>query len=479
MQNPRVIFIGGGSYQWVPTLFRDIAVNPALENATFVLHDIHEERNRELAEVCRILASKLRAPIRVETENILSNALLGADAVILCISTGGLDAMEHDIEIPKRYGIYQPVGDSTGPGGISRTLRNLPVVAAIAREMERCCPDAWLLNLTNPMSQIVRAVGLTSKIKVAGLCHEFMSFMGKAAGYFDLECWQEESSAVIAGVNHFAWITELNINGADGLAMLRRHSRSMKEGAPSGSLVNLSETLSGDQVKLALFELYGAMPYPGDRHLVEFFPNFLSGKNGHGSDYGVALTSIDDRRVRWMGQFKKRIAEWTSGGDDSVPRKPSDESLAPILAALFGGEPTVQPVTACNAGQVADLPAGSAVETLATFSRNLLAPHASGPLPESIRALVHKHCLIQDLTVEAALEGNRDKALQAMVADPLNSLLDYRDIALLLDELLEANREFLPQFFEPVGLSTHGPVPSPDAKFTPPPRKTPESARCL
>lgn len=459
MQKSRIVFIGGGSYQWVPTLFRDIAVNPALQDCTFVLHDIHEGRNNELAGVCRILGQKLRSPIRIETESVLSDALLGADAAILCISTGGLDAMAPDIEVPKRYGIYQPVGDSTGPGGISRTLRNVPVVTAIAREMERCCPDAWLLNLSNPMDQIVRAISLTTRIKVAGLCHEYMSFMGKVAGYFDLACWQKQTSAVIAGVNHFAWITKLDIEGEDGLAMLRSHAWHEPSRAASGNLVNLSESLGGEQVKFSLFDLYGAMPYPGDRHLVEFFPNFLSPQNRLGAAYGVELTSIEDRRVNWMGHFQSRIREWTGGGDNSVPRKPSDESLAPILAALLSGEPTVQPVTIGNVGQIENLPRDSAVETLATFSRNRLAPHTSGPLPEAIRALVHKHCLVQDLTVEAALEGSREKALQAMVADPLNSLADYRDINCMLDDLLEANREFLPQFFEGDRDEPFNPIP--------------------
>lgn len=459
MKSYKITFIGGGSYQWVPTLFRDIAVNPALAECNFVLHDLHAGRNEELADVCRIIARKLHAPIRVETELDLSDALIGADAVILCISTGGLDAMEHDIEIPKKYGIYQPVGDSTGPGGISRTLRNVPVVTGIAQEMERCCPDAWLLNLTNPMDQIVRAVTRTSSIRVAGLCHEFMSFMGKVQGYFDLKCWQKETSATIAGVNHFAWITKLDINGEDGLAKLRQYSKKTDANNGSGKLVNLSESLSSDQVKFALFETYGAMPYPGDRHLVEFFPNYLSEKSQYGKDYGVELTSIEDRRVNWMGHFKKRIEEWTSGDDSSVPREASDESLAPILAALLAGETTVQPVTACNIGQVSDLPLGSAVETLATFSRNLISPHASGPLPDPIRALLYKHCLIQDLTVDAALEGDRQKVLQAMIADPLNSLLDYRQITQMLDELLEANRGLLPQFFSPPNARFHQHAP--------------------
>ncbi len=225
MKPSKITFIGGGSYQWVPPLFRDIAVNPALQDTRFVLHDIHPGRNQELAQACRIIGRKLGSGVKIEEELVLDDALEGADAVILCISTGGLDAMEHDVEIPKRYGIYQPVGDSTGPGGISRTLRNIPVVVSLVERMEHCCPDAWLLNLTNPMDQIVRAATVTSQIKVVGLCHEYMSFMGKVAGYFDLGCWQQETSAVIAGVNHFAWITQLSINGEDGLEMLRRYAR--------------------------------------------------------------------------------------------------------------------------------------------------------------------------------------------------------------------------------------------------------------
>lgn len=447
MNSSKITFIGGGSYQWVPTLFRDIAVNAALQDSTFVLHDIHAGRNKELTDVCKILGKKLGSRIQVQQEDELSEALQGADIVILCISTGGLDAMEVDIEVPKKYGIFQPVGDSTGPGGISRTLRNVPVVTEIASQMELHCPDAWLLNLSNPMGQIVQAVHRTSRIKVVGLCHEYMGFMAKVQNLLGLKDWRTETSATLAGVNHFAWITQLNVNGADGLEMLRQHLDS-SDGSTGHreNLVNLSQSLSGDQVKFALFRDFGAVPYPGDRHIVEFFPNFLTDRSRHGADFGVALTSIQDRRTIWMDGFRKKIDEWTNGGDDSVPRQPSDESLAPIIAALLGGEPTVQPVTIPNRGQIANLPHGSTVETLATFVQGSMAPHTSGPLSQDLLALVEKHCVIQDLTVEAAIEGDYEKVLRAMIADPLNSRLDYRDIRTMLDEMLEGNRDLLPQF---------------------------------
>jgi alpha-galactosidase len=448
----KITFLGGGSYQWVPVLFRDIAVNPHLAEMRFVLHDIHSGRNAEMADVCRIIAGKLGSEVAVETEDDLDRALEGAAAVILCISTGGLDAMEHDIEIPKRYGIFQPVGDSTGPGGISRTLRNVPVVTDLVRRMESLCPEAWLLNLTNPMNQIVRAVQQTSRIKVVGLCHEFKSFMSTVQSLLGLKDWHSETSVTIGGINHFAWVKELRVRGEDGLELLRNHiageSSSGARAGGAGNDVNPSHSLSSNRVKFSLFETYGLIPYPGDRHLVEFFPYYLSEKTNYGADFGVELTAIDDRRFKWIGYYKERISEWTAAGENSVPREPSDEALAPILASLIGGGPvTVQPATLPNCGQVANLPRDTSVETLASFGDDAVWPHAGGDLPLSVLALVHKHSLIQDLTVEAAIEGSREKALQAMLADPLNNSNDQRDIHSMLDELLQANAPLLPQFF--------------------------------
>jgi alpha-galactosidase len=385
----------------------------------------------------------------VGTEDRLDPAIEGADAVILCISTGGLDAMEHDIEIPKKYGILQPVGDSTGPGGISRTLRNVPVVVDLVRRMEQHCPEAWLLNLSNPMNQIVRAARQSGWSKTVGLCHEFKGFMGTVEGLLGLKDWERKTSATIAGINHFAWVQELTVQGRDGLDLLRSKMDSGRKTNHRGANgVNPSHSMSDSQVKFALFKDYGLIPYPGDRHLVEFFPFFLSKKTRYGADFGVALTSIEDRRGKWIKWYRQRIDEWTSGGAASVPREPSDEALAPILAALLAGGPaTVQPATLPNQGQVAHLPLGTSVETMATFAGGLASPHASGVLPAPVLALVQKHALNQDLMVEAALEGSRGKALQAMLADPLNNNNDYREIGRMLDELLQANATLLPQFF--------------------------------
>lgn len=430
-------------------LFRDIAVNPRLQASCFVLHDLEQDRNNQMAGVCRTITRKLGSSVRVETENDFDHAIADANVVILCISTGGLDAMEHDIEIPKRFGIYQSVGDTTGPGGISRTLRNIPVVVEMARRMEKLCPDAWLINLTNPMSQIVRAITKVTKIRVAGLCHEYHGFMAKLESILGLTDWQRETSATIVGINHFGWIKRLDVRGENGLALLAACLDADPASCFSGNdnLVNFSHQLGGDRVKAELFKIYGMMPYPGDRHIAEFLPHFISEKTGHGTGYGVPLTSIEDRRTKWMDAYRKRIEDWMSEDPHSIPAKPSEEALAPILAALLEGVPTVQPVCCPNEGQVENLPAGAAVETLATFGRNSISPHAAGPLPGDVLGFIHLHCLNQEMTIEAALWGDRRLALKAMIADPLNARLTISEITAMLDELLEANSALLPQFF--------------------------------
>src|SRR5688572_20019703 len=142
----RIAIIGGGSHQWTPTLITDIAATPSLHGSEIVLIDLDADRLPRLARYVEHVSVVRGVPLSVRTTTDRRDGLVGADHVLGCISTGGLDSMRHDLEIPARYGIRQPVGDTVGPGGISRALRNIPVLVAIARDMEELCPDAWLLN---------------------------------------------------------------------------------------------------------------------------------------------------------------------------------------------------------------------------------------------------------------------------------------------------------------------------------------------
>ena len=170
----RIVLIGGGSYAWTPKIVTDLVLEPGLAGSTVVLNDINPEANEELAQYCRLVVDKAGADIKIETETDLAIAAKDADFVLLTISTGGLEAMTHDIEIPAKYGIMQPVGDTVGPGGISRALRNIPVVVDIVKTIESVAPRAWLLNYTNPMTTLTRACHLTSSVRTVGLCHELL-----------------------------------------------------------------------------------------------------------------------------------------------------------------------------------------------------------------------------------------------------------------------------------------------------------------
>ncbi len=178
MAKTRICFIGGGSYNWMPKLLGDLALTRDLEGS-IVLHDLNPSALDDIQRYGRKAMSQAGANFSIETTTDLERSLEGAEFVVVTITTGGLDTMAADLGIPEKYGIYQSVGDTVGPGGLSRALRNVPVMVAIAKAMERQCPNAWLLNLTNPLTALTRAVGLTApRLKAMGLCHELFGVRG-------------------------------------------------------------------------------------------------------------------------------------------------------------------------------------------------------------------------------------------------------------------------------------------------------------
>ena len=350
---------------------------------------------------------------------------------MLSITTGGLEAMRRDLEIPERYGIYQPVGDTVGPGGLARAWRNIPVVVEIARTIERVCPDAWLLNLTNPMTTLCRAVAKTTRVCTIGLCHELTgalhSFVGPVLGVEDIGRFHPQ----VAGVNHLPWLLSLGLDGRDVLPDLRN-------AVAAGGLERLQLDMSragnfgGHRLKARLLGLFGALPVAGDRHVAEFFSNFLKPETPWGPFSGIHLTTIEDRYA-WLASWKARAGRWLSG-EELIDLQPSSEGMASVIGALHSGRPHIEVMNLPNTGQVPDLPLGAVLETMGVVDGAGARPFAVGPLPPGIDAVVRRHVANQEMIVDAALERRRDLALQALMNDPLAASL--HDPAPLLDELL-------------------------------------------
>src|SRR6476646_7290759 len=216
---PRIVIIGGASLQWVPKLVLDIVNTPSLVESEIVLQDIDPAPLPDVSDFIRHVSELAGAGITVEATTDRRQALEGADYVVVCISTGAFESMRHDLEIPERYGIKQSVGDTVGPGGVMRSLRNIPVLLDIARDMHEVCPDAWMLNITNPMTTLCRAVTRETSIRTVGLCHEiagaqFALSLLLDAGFRDLDF-------ELVGVNHLPIFTSMRVNGEDAFDRLR------------------------------------------------------------------------------------------------------------------------------------------------------------------------------------------------------------------------------------------------------------------
>jgi len=311
----------------------------------------------------------------------------------------------------------------------------------IAKTMEQVCPNAWMLNLTNPLTALTRAVYKTTKVKAMGLCHELQGVRGGMIRMFGNEV--EDYEMKVAGINHLIWLLDLKIGGRDGFEMVREYEA-------SGKSVPLRSTSGGHRapfqdrwrVKTSLLETYGYLPAAGDRHVAEFFPYFLNEETGAGEDYGVLLTKIEHRYD--MLHASQAEVKATLASDEPMQLTHSPEESADIIAAMVNGRPFRAIVNVPNTGQIDNLPRDVIVETLAEVGATGVNPIGVGALPAGVLGTLHPHVVNQELLVDAALTGDRQLALQALLGDPL--VKDYRAAPKLMDELLEAHAELLPQF---------------------------------
>ena len=453
---PRIVIVGGGSFQWVPKLLIDIVNTSSLADAHVVLQDIDPRPLAPMADFVRHVVALKGVSVDVATTTDQRAALEGADYVVVSISTGGFASMRHDLEIPERFGIKQSVGDTVGPGGIMRSLRNIPVLVGIAHDMEDMCDDAWLLNLTNPMTTLCRAITRETNVSCVGLCHEISGTKFALSNLLDADFRAIDFD--IVGVNHLPIVTALRIDGQDAFPQLRalladadrlQHEPIHLPPGLDPKLVELGaqfkkgSLVEQHRVKFALFERYGVLPAAGDRHLVEFFPGFLTEASGWGKRWGVALTTIADRErdaVNYQGELQRLAAA------SELPTMPSGEMVAPIIDSLERDKPRALPLNLPNAGQAPDLPHDAVVEAMCIADGEGLRGREEVRAPRVLAEWLRRIVSSQETTVEAGLSGNRDRVVDAMLLDPLAGRGDFDQVQQMTDEMLAATARWLPQF---------------------------------
>lgn len=447
MKQPKIVMMGGGSYNWSPGLLMDMILTPELENAEYRILDLSRENAETIATVGRRYASEWQLPATFIPTQDSDAALDGADFVVVTISTGGLGAMEPDLKIPEKYGIYQTVGDSVGPGGWARTIRNVPVFAKLAEDAKRLCPQAVLLNYTNPMASLTKVLALLTPQPSVGLCHGLFSVHQFLRTVFGLKD-DSEISMRYGGINHFFWVLDFQIKGKPGYPMLRRRLTGGKsfDDLVRAAMIDPAGHLSRTRrVADEFFREYGYLTYMADRHTCEFVSRFLTPTPDRLAPYGIPRTSVADRKAK-LAQKARQVKDLASG-KTPLTKSRSRETAADIIAARVGGRTFVDIMNLPNVGQIPNLPMGTVVETTGVVNGLGFAPVHLGPLPEQLATMTHPHAVNADLTVEAALEGDWEKAYHALINDPLCSHLTVGQVKKMGRELLEANRKLLPQFF--------------------------------
>ena len=423
----RIAYIGGGSRGWAHSLIRDLLLYPGFTGEVR-LYDIDGPMAGFNARYANWMQSHPQSVSKWVYRAVpsLGEALKGADFVFASIQPGPIQMMRADLEEPEKFGIFQSVGDTVGPGGCIRALRSVRDYRVIGEAIARHAPKAWVLNFTNPMSVCTRALfEAFPKIKAYGCCHEVAGTKGMLARVYASMTGQPEPhrdaiDANVLGINHFTWIDRAEYRGTDLLALLREHIA--KPGVVrrfTRRQVEAKRSFFVDhrQVAFELFRRFGVLAAAGDRHLAEFVPWFLTSADSC-YRWGFCLTPYSYRYERYR-DAPKRFREALRKREFPELSPSGEEYVKQMLALTGHGGQLKTNVNLPNRGQVQHVPLGAVVETNALFRKDRVDAVPSGALPDGANALVLRHVSNQEALVRAVFEEDKDLAFQAFLNDPL------------------------------------------------------------
>ncbi|MGB9343098.1 alpha-glucosidase/alpha-galactosidase [Trichococcus sp.] len=433
----KICFIGAGSTIFTKNVLGDAMLTPSLQDAEIALYDIDEKRLKESELMLKTInknSNQNRAKITSYSNR--KEALKDANFVINAIQVGGYKpSTVIDFEIPKKYGLQQTIGDTTGIGGIFRGLRTLPVMFEFAKDMEEVCPDAWLLNYTNPMAILTMGMLKATKIKTVGLCHSVQVCVPELFEHLGIKDQYnlDEFQWKIAGINHMAWLLEINRNGEDFYPEIRR-------------LASEIANPHKDSVRFELMKHFGYYVTESSEHNAEYHPYFIK------KNYPELIDQLQIPIDEYLRRCVDQIERWETQRDEivndgSLEHTRSREYASYIMDAITTGTPTVIAGNVLNKGLIMNLPENCCVEVPCLVDKNGVQPTYVGDLPTQLAALDRTNINVQELTVEAAMTLEKDKIYQAALLDPhANSELSISEIKAMVDELIAAHGDYLPTY---------------------------------
>lgn len=444
----QIAYIGGGSRGWAWTFMTDLAMDDQI-SGTIRLYDIDHEAAKANESIGNHLTAREDSIGKWEyvTKDTLQDALTGADFVVISILPKTFDEMEVDVHMPERLGVYQSVGDSTGPGGMVRAMRTLPMYVEFAEAIREYCPDAWVINYTNPMSLCVKTLyHVFPEIKAFGCCHEVFgtqkvlaAMAEQALGVEHID--RKDILVNVLGINHFTWVDSASYQGTDLYPILKDFvDEHYEEGFDEKDKNWANSSFNcAHRVKMDLYRRYGWLAAAGDRHLAEFMPGDEYLKDPETvKSWKFSLTTVDWRKK----DLEERLAKSARlvSGEEEIELKPTGEEGILLIKALCGLERVVSNVNIPNTGrQIANLPENTIVETNAVFERDHIRPIYAGNLKPEIKELILPHVENHERVLKAALEKDRELLKEAFLHDPLmKGRAGEEEIRKLADDMLDA-----------------------------------------
>ncbi len=430
----KITFMGAGSTVFARQLITDILHIEGLDEGTIALVDIDQRRVELAHQIAERLIERSGKRWRVESSTERREMLAGTDFLINTIEVAGLANVRHDFDIPMKYGVNQCIGDTIGPGGIFKALRTGPAWLDILHDAEELCPNAWVLNYTNPMSILTLAALTATKMRTVGLCHSVQGTSMQLAGY--LEVPYEELEWRCAGLNHNAWFTVLSHKGQDMYPRLRERAQT-------------KEVYEFDPVRFEFMLHFGAFVTESSGHFSEYVPYFRKRpeliqkycREGYLGGTGFYANNWPF----WRENNEKSIREMLDGTRE-IPYRRSYEYGSFIIESVVFHRPTVIYGNVRNTGLIDNLPDGC-VEVACLVDRNGVQPTHFGPLPEQLAALNRAHMAVHTLVCQALLESNKEAARYALLLDPLTAAVcSPAEISAMFDEMWEAQRPYLETF---------------------------------